>query len=334
MNNRLLRVSTAAITSAVISFSAIAAGPAPIPALMTPKAKQAPLLGLAKAGSEYVAVGGNGVILRSADGQAWSQVPSPVDTALTQVSFAEGSKRGWAVGHDGAILQTSDEGKTWTLQSWKPLDYVPLFSVCALDADHAVAVGAFGALKSTSDGGKTWVDVDAPEITGDKFHFNAITRLHDGRLLITGERGLVGLSSDGVKWTKISTGYEGSFFGALPIGETGVVVFGMRGNVYASTNPESGKWDKVETSTTASLFGGSALAANSVLLVGADGTLLQVDVGSTTAKPLKLSADSHDQVLTAAVAYSSGSLVLAGDKGVSKASVRLEQAGAAAKPGS
>lgn len=322
--NPLLKSITIAVLASALPFATIAATaskPTPIPALMSSKAAHGLLLGLARTAKAYVAVGGNGVILRWDDGEQWMQVQSPVDTALTQVSFAGESQMGWAVGHDGVILKTADGGKTWVLQKWQPEAFAPLFSVLALDSTNAFAVGAFGTIKRTEDGGKRWQDIDAAEITGEKLHLNSITRLRDGRLLAAGERGLVGLSPDGLQWSKIPSSYEGSFFGALPLGDHGVVVFGMRGNVFVSAAPESGQWQKVETGTTASLFGGAVLNANSVVLVGADGTLLQVNADSTTAKVLQAKSVDRDHVLAAVLLTPDAGMLIAGDKGVSKVSV-------------
>lgn len=321
--NPFLKSFTVAVLAGVLPVAAIAESaskPTPIPALMSSKATNGLLLGLARTGKSYVAVGGNGVILRSDDGQKWTQIQSPVDTALTQISFSGESQTGWAVGHDGVILKSLDGGKTWALQKWQPEVFAPLFSVLALDANNAFAVGAFGTIKRTVDGGKQWENVEAVAITEEKLHLNSLTRLRDGRLLVAGERGLVGLSPDGTQWTRIPSSYEGSFFGALPLGDHGVVVFGMRGNVFVSSAPETGQWQKVETGTTASLFGGAALSANSVVVAGSDGTLLQIHEESTTAKVLRSKSVDSDQVLAAVQLTPGAGMLIAGDKGVAKVS--------------
>lgn len=74
------------------------------------------LLDIAKAGSRLVAVGGRGHVIYSDDrGGTWTQASVPVSVLLTAVSFAD-SKRGWAVGHSGVVINTSDGGKTWSSQ--------------------------------------------------------------------------------------------------------------------------------------------------------------------------------------------------------------------------
>lgn len=239
------------------------------PALMTEHAHKALLLGIARAGDQLVAVGGNGVIVRSTDGSNWTQVPSPVDVALTSVAFADAST-GWAVGHDALVLATTDGGLTWKIQNFQPALNSPLFSIQALSKTTAVAVGAFGLLKITQDSGATWTDVAASEFNAESLHLNALTRLANGKLMAVGERGLIGISDDGQQWRRLASPYEGSFFGALPWGAEGALAFGMRGNAYVTDQADGGTWRKLELGTTASFFGGDALGAQRVVLTGTE----------------------------------------------------------------
>ncbi|MES2885721.1 MAG: hypothetical protein V4709_13005 [Pseudomonadota bacterium] len=290
-------------------------GPKPLPALISPKATEGLLLGLAAAGTSRIAVGGNGVILRAADGKVFEQVASPVDITLTGLAFAD-ARHGWAVGHDGAILHSADAGASWALQNWQPDQNAPLFAVLPLSAQQVITVGAFGTIKSSTDGGKSWADLDAPAINSEKYHLNAIAKLRDGRIAVVGERGLVGLSSDGREWQRIALPYEGSLFGVLPLGERGVVVFGMRGNVYISDAPETGQWTKVETGTTSSLFAG-ALSGEDTILVGADGVILRISGSQRKSSLINAEGLSRDQVF-AAIQINSQTMLVGGDKGVLK----------------
>lgn len=193
-----------------------------------------------------------------------------------------------------------------------------------LSATQVITVGAFGTIKATEDGGKTWADVDAPAITSEKYHLNAIARLRDGRIAVVGERGLVGLSADGRKWQRIALPYEGSLFGVLPLGERGLAVFGMRGNVYVSDAPETGQWTKVETSTTSSLFGGAVQGADALVLAGADGALLTLRQGVTTATPLALDAALGDATIAAVLPAAQGPWIVASDKGLTSAGLKTK----------
>ncbi|MDQ3920027.1 MAG: YCF48-related protein [Acidobacteriota bacterium] len=72
---------------------------------------------------------------------------------LNAVSFAD-ARRGWAVGANGAVLATTDGGRTWAAQeSGTDSD---LFDVKFFDAREGWAVGSGGAAIHTTDGGQTW----------------------------------------------------------------------------------------------------------------------------------------------------------------------------------
>lgn len=289
--------------------------PQPFPAMLVAHPEKGLLLSIAYAGRRLVAVGAYGDIVISEDGSRWTQVPSPVDVTLTAVAFADDT-HGWAVGHDTAILATADGGQTWTLQNYQPDLNVPLFSVLALDQRHAIATGAFGTVKITDDGGNHWQDVDDPAVGKEKLHLNAITRLADGELFMVGERGYAAISLDGRSWRKLQSPYDGSFFGVLPWGERGAIAFGLRGNIYAIVDAQTGQWTKISSPTTSSLFGGIAGPDGETVLVGNDGMLVALDrAGRAGRVPTTSSAHSQASAYTAAVGSGDG-LIAVGQSGV------------------
>ena len=77
---------------------------------------------------------------------------------LTAVFFVSAQK-GWAVGHDAQILQTTDAGATWTVQFEDLEREAPLLDIWFQNEQHGLAVGAYGALLETTDGGQNWEDV-------------------------------------------------------------------------------------------------------------------------------------------------------------------------------
>jgi photosystem II stability/assembly factor-like uncharacterized protein len=86
------------------------------PAAQTKLASENLLLDIAKAGDRLVSVGSRGHIIYSDDdGVSWQQSSVPVAVLLNAVSFVDDS-HGWAVGHSGVVLHTSDGGKTWVTQ--------------------------------------------------------------------------------------------------------------------------------------------------------------------------------------------------------------------------
>ena len=249
----------------------------PEPAEIAPLAARSMLLRIVNTGKHLVGVGERGDIVTSDDGERWTQAAAPVRSMLTSVSFSD-PDHGWAVGHDSAILHTDDGGRSWKLQHFDAEAKKPLMDVLFTDSSRGYAVGSFGSFLATKDGGKTWSEQDAPAIRADGLHINAIIKLGDGELFLAGEAGLLGSSVDGNAWERLKPPYEGSYFGALPWGAKGVLVFGLRGNVYVTDDVHSGAWSKIDLGTTQSIFGAVPVAKGGAALVGADG--LAVFIGA------------------------------------------------------
>jgi photosystem II stability/assembly factor-like uncharacterized protein len=284
----------------------------PRPAEKMPRAAQALVMGIADTGEHLIAVGDHGEILASNDGRSWAQLDVPVRSPLTAVSFAD-AQNGWAVGHDTTILHTADGGKTWQLQNFQPELENPFLSVLALSKDKAIAVGAYGLIYQTSDGGGTWAALDSPVIKDAGLHMYAIRKLGDDHLFIAGEQGLLLDSSDGGKtWSKLKSPYEGTFFGAVPVGGKGVLVCGLRGNAFISRDVHGGKWDKISTTAPTSLFGCEKVDDKTVAMVGLNGIIQLVDTGSGAARSLKSPGDTP----YSDVVPFKGGLVLVGESGI------------------
>lgn len=298
----------------------------PRPSEIMPLAQRSPMLGIVRTSKHLVAVGDRGQILVSNNGRNWAQVKTPVRAPLTAVAFAD-ENNGWAVGHDATILHTADGGKTWELQNFNAELEKPYLSVLFLDANNGFAVGAYGLASKTADGGKTWSDLEAPAVRADETHLNDIIKLGNGDLLIAGEQGMLGLSSDhGATWTKLTSPYEASLFGALPFGEKGALIYGLRGNAYINADVRSKNWTKIDTKTVDSFFGGTVTADGKLILVGLSGTILVIDPANNDARTVKIRKDETTpggrhitdvvtSTLSAAIPYKEGVLV-AGDEGI------------------
>ncbi|MGH8455946.1 MAG: WD40/YVTN/BNR-like repeat-containing protein [Stenotrophobium sp.] len=261
---------------------------------MEPLTASSLILSVANDGDHLVAVGARGAVIVSNNGKDWAQVQTPVRATLTSVYFVD-DKNGWAVGHDATILHTTDGGKTWQLQNFHPELEKPFLQVLFNDANNGIAVGAYGLIEKTNDAGQTWTAVDAPSILADGLHLNSITKLGNGSLLIAGEQGLLGLSADGgATWEKLPPTYDGSLFGALPVGQSGALIYGLRGNVFMTQDVKSNKWTKIDTGTVSSFFGGTILPDGQMVLVGLAGTIIEINSVTGTVKPITITKPVMD----------------------------------------
>lgn len=294
----------------------------PQPAEMSPRAVHGLLVDIAYTGERLVAVGERGNIVASRDGTRWAQVEVPARATLTGLSFVD-AQYGWAVGHDTTILHTSDGGRTWALQNFQPDRFKPLHDVLFVDRSRGWVLGAFGTFLATTDGGKTWTDVRAPAVLEEGYHLNGLTRLKDGQMLVVGESGLLGLSADGETWERLESPYEGSYFGAVPRGEKGAVVFGLRGNAYVSDDVRAGGWRKINLATVSSIFGGVVMGDGSIVLVGADAAVLTLMPDESVERIATFAGVAGSGTLSA-VARWPGGLMTAGEAGVQPYQTKLK----------
>ncbi len=305
------------------------------PALQSPLAAKSMLLGITLAGNRIVAVGERGIAVYSDDqGATWNQASVPVSVTLTAVRFADPTT-GWAVGHDGVILITTDGGKSWRKQfdgdAANPLvlreleDRVkaleaglekmpakdrataeatletarnaledakagaefgparPLFGLLISDTSHVTAIGSFGQIFHSADAGKTWESWGARIENSEGFHYNDITRLSDGALLIAGEAGKLRRSrNNGASWETLDTGYPGHLYGAVAFPASKVLItYGFAGNLFKSG--DDGKtWTPLPRLTQKPLIGGVVLPDGTLLLLDRDRrVLISRDQGGT-----------------------------------------------------
>lgn len=310
----------ACLLAASVALQASAAGSADFidpldrPALASAIAAQAPLMAVVRTpGGRMVACGRRGVVLFSDDGKAWQQARVPVSTDLVALAFPT-AQHGWAVGHGGVVLHTSDGGQTWSRQldgrqipdllvsHFKPRADAgdekaaqaladaqryredgpgrPLLAVWFADERHGIAVGAYNLALRTEDGGRSWSVLGDQLDNPQGMHLYAITAAGSA-LWIAGEQGLLlkgpAASAPGATFSRVATPYSGSFFGVAAHGDT-VLAFGLRGNAVRSTDAGQ-SWQSLDTGTQSTLTGGAVLPQGAIALVSASGELLVVPGG-------------------------------------------------------
>lgn len=299
-----------------------AADPLATPARMSAKAPHALMLGAAQAGLRLVAVGERGIIIYSdLGGNGWSQAASPVGVTLTAVHFPD-AERGYAVGHDGAILSTRDGGRQWK----KVLDGVVINELMLADAKRAVAnatpasadqasnaladieaalkfgpsrpllsvwfrnpsagwaVGAYGQIVRTTDAGAHWESLATNVPNPDGLHFNSIAPGMNGALLMAGEGGRVYRSTDsGSSWSAFDTGYKGQLYGVLEPTDGTLLAYGFGGRVMRSEDGGA-HWQEQPQLGRKALVGGAVLSDGAILLAARDGVIYRsIDVGRSFA---------------------------------------------------
>ncbi|MEB2518703.1 YCF48-related protein [Pseudomonas sp. YuFO20] len=317
-----------------------------LPARLSALAVRSPMLDVANAGPRLVAVGQRGHILYSDDaGKQWSQASVPVSSDLNAVYFSS-REQGWAVGNDGVILHSSDAGVTWKKQldgreigallvkhysklagaepaneQWPLLVAEgqrleeegadkPLLDVWFADDKLGYAVGVFNLILRTEDGGQSWTPFQDRTDNPQNFHLNAINSTGDA-LYIAGEQGLLlKWDSSQQRFAALQTPYQGSFFGV--VGKPGeVVVYGLRGNVFRSTDGGL-SWSPLESGLQVSITAAAVDAQGHYRFFTQAGHMLLAKDDSVR---LQWVAQQSPSPVAGATAVGEGALVVVGSRG-------------------
>lgn len=269
------------------------------------------MLAASRAGERVVAVGDHGVILLSDDSKTFRQARSvPIASTLTGLTFVD-ARHGWAVGHWGAILSTTDGGETWALKRSDLSVDQPLFGVYFRTPLDGIAVGLWSLMLQTHDGGNSWSTVTLPAAPGsEKADRNLYSIFGRGEeIFVTAEKGAVLKSSDGGdSWRYLETGFKGSLWSGAAASDR-VCVAGLRAKLLCS--PDAGAtWSPSDLPTTSSIT--AVMLQGGVVTVGTlDGTLY--DVVEHQPRPVEYKGEGA----VMAIQPSSAGMLVFGTAGVS-----------------
>lgn len=239
-------------------------------------------------GGTRIAVGESGIIARSTNGEEWVQSASPVSRTLTAVIHVDGSEWlavGWdgivVKSQDDGVTWSV---KRAVAENTLGLP-VTLLGVYFQDARNGLSVGTGGTLLTTSDAGETWSEQILKNEDGMEVHLCGVT-MSNGRAIITGEAGAMFVRepmSD--VWNVVKGSNKKTLFGVTAHGDR-VFAYGLLGTAFVSTNGGV-NWESVASPSSRSWFGAAFLDGGALVVVGAKGSVGYLAAGSTEIVDLK-----------------------------------------------
>jgi photosystem II stability/assembly factor-like uncharacterized protein len=215
-----------------------------------------------------------------ASGTVWAARNSGKTQILTSIFGTSDGQHLWAVGDDGTILESEDEGASWA--AGKSGTKSDLFSVFGTsDGKRLWVVGKKGTILESEDSGTTWKG----QKSGTRASVNAIFGTSGGgRLWAVGGNGTILASDDsGATWTTRSGGtpaYLESIFGTSDGSRVWVV--GDKGTILESDDGGA-TWTARISGTTETLYVIFGTGDGRRLwTVGTDGTILESDDGGAS----------------------------------------------------
>lgn len=207
----------------------------------------------------------------------------------------------------------------------------PFLDVQFLNHKTGIAVGAYGMIFRTDDGGNHW----RPRVAGlhnpENFHINTLIQGRDA-LYMAGEAGSIYRSDDeGISWKNLPSPYSGPFFGMTVnygqadqvgqavqadqvVGQKSLVVYGLRGNAYISTD-SGASWSQLDVGSDAAILGAINVAASEFALLTSSGELYRYGASGQ----LQGKGVTQDQAaLSTGLALSAEHLLLVGINGMTQ----------------
>ena len=204
---------------------------------------------------------------------ATAAVDDGITTPLLDVWFAD-ARNGYVLGAYGILLQTSDGGETWHLQSDRldNPDKFHLYGIARSLTGTLLVTGESGTLLRSPDGGQTWERPDSPYLGS----FFGTVAAADGSLLAFGLKGNVFRSVDeGATWSAVDTGDQRTLLSGVTQADGRIVLVGSAGAVLSSE--DHGASFKAIPTTGNKVYSSVAGTADGKLLLVGFGGVSSID---------------------------------------------------------
>lgn len=219
--------------------------------------------------------GTDGTVFRSDDGRRWTHAQTPVAHDLAAAASDADGRVMVAVGAGGTIIRSQDGGRRWDLAPTQPCECDLSAVVYHAPRSTWIAAGSKGRILRSTDSGRSWQPI-ATQLT---LTFEALfVDTRTGRVLIGGEDGVVGVSTDaGASWQLTWI--------AMPEPLTPVTGFHRHGDLLLATSAlgrflqsrdDAQGWDLLQSQTRA-FFTDVAHdpSHDTLVMIGHDGTVLR-----------------------------------------------------------
>jgi photosystem II stability/assembly factor-like uncharacterized protein len=169
----------------------------------------------------------SGIVFKTTDqGQTWTL--SLFEHELRGITFINESS-GFTCGY-GAIYKTDDSGNTWNIISSPNEFYTALFN----SSNELWTIGYNGGIFNSEPDGSNWKNIKSGnDALSSRTHFNCIESTENGTLVVSGNDGVISISSDlGNSWDEGESFDASTIRGIFLTGNNAGIAVGNDGKIF------------------------------------------------------------------------------------------------------